>query len=350
MFKVLKYCFGLIVILNVLVYNAYSQQSGRVYEFLSLSPSAKISSLGGLAAPGLDSDPGLSLLYSSILNPDMNNHIILNFSDHFADINYGNVSYFRDFEEIGTFSASINYISYGKIKETDVYGWVIGEFAPIDISLDVAWGKKLSENLSIGSRIKFINSSLYEYNSSGLAADVSMSYRNPEHNLVLSALIRNAGRQITYYNDISEPLPFDIILALSKRLNNAPIRFSIVANNLHRFNLRFDEKEPEFESSTNNETTGQETSDWYSSAGDNILRHLTLGMELMPFDSFSFRLGYNYRRRQELGVADRMSSVGLSWGIGLKISKFEFHYGRFHYHLAGSQNHITVGTYLDQLF
>lgn len=343
-----KYFFLILIIKNIFFATAYSQQSGRVYEFLSLPQNAKIAALGGLAAPDVYMDPGMTSLYSSLLSPEMNNHVQLNFSDHVSDITFGNVSYIRDYERFGTFSATLNYIHYGKFKETDQFGWIIGEFSPMEMSFDVAWGKQLSDNIRIGSRIKYINSSYYIYNSSGLAADVSMSYINPEHNLVLAALIRNAGRQVTYFNEESEPLPFDIILGVSKKLNNAPIRFSVVANNLHKYNLRFKEQEPEFANITDEEN--DTSMHWFTSVGDNVLRHLTIGMELMPFESFSFRLGYNYKRRQELGVADRMSSVGLSWGIGLKISKFEFHYGRSHYHLAGSQNHISIATYIDQLF
>ncbi len=324
-------------------------QSGRVFEFLSLPSTARISSLGGLAAPGLDLDPGMALLYPSVLDPSMNQYISLNFSDYFADIHYGNVSYFRNFEKYGMFAATINYISYGTINETDEFGWVLGEFSPFEFSVGIAWGMPLSDKISIGSGIKYINSSFYNYNSSGLATDISISYKNPENNLVLVALARNAGRQITYYYDQSEPLPFDLILGVSKKLNNAPFRFSIVANNLHNFKLRYNEPESYFDDFEGDEAT-EESPDWISNTADNIMRHLTLGVELVPTDNFNFRIGYNYRRRSELGYENRTSTVGFSWGVGIRISKFEFQYGRSHFHLGGSQNHITVGTNLEELF
>jgi hypothetical protein len=342
----MKYYLLFFLLTLVLFGNAHAQQSGRVYEFLSLPPTAKASALGGLAAPGLELDPGMALLYPSLLDSLMHNHISLNFSDHVSDIHYGNVSYFRNYSNIGTFAASLNYISYGQIKETDEFGWVLGEFSPLELSLGVSWGKKLSERLSIGSQIKFINSSFYDYNSSGLAADVSLSYQNPEHNLVMVVMARNAGRQLTYYYGTSEPLPFDIIFGISKKLNNAPLRFSIVANNLHRYKLKYNEPLPQF--STDDVEVAEP--DWIVEVGDNLLRHLTIGLELIPTKSFNVRVGYNYRRRAELGHEGRMSTVGLSWGIGLRVSKFEFHFARSNFHLAGSQNHITVGTNLDQLF
>jgi hypothetical protein len=38
--------------------------------------------------------------------------------------------------------------------------------------------------------------------------------------------------------------------------------------------------------------------------------------------------------------------VGFSWGLGLKVSKFNFSYSRAAMHLVGSPNYITVSTNL----
>ncbi|MBS4012770.1 MAG: type IX secretion system protein PorQ [Bacteroidetes bacterium] len=342
----MKYIFSALFVLILSSGISKAQQSGRVFEFLSLPPTAKVASLGGLASPDLDLDPGMALLFSSQLDSLMHNHVSLNFTDHVSDIHYGNVSYIRDYSRVGTFAAIINYISYGNIMETDEFGWDMGEFSPLELSLGVAWGKKLADYLSIGSQIKFISSSFHSYNATGLAADISLSYRNPEHNFLISAMVRNAGRQITYYHGTSEPLPLDVMIGFSKKLNNAPLRFSIVANNLHRYDLKFKEQKPQFPSDV--EETPETTADRILDIGDNLLRHLTIGLEILPVKNFNLRVGYNYRRRQELGHEGRMSTVGISWGIGVRISKFEFNYGRSHFHLAGSQNHISIGTNIDR--
>ena len=49
-------------------------------------------------------------------------------------------------------------------------------------------------------------------------------------------------------------------------------------------------------------------------------------------------------------VDSRLSTVGISWGFGLKISKFGFSYARSAYHLAGSPNVITLTTNLTDFF
>jgi hypothetical protein len=45
-------------------------------------------------------------------------------------------------------------------------------------------------------------------------------------------------------------------------------------------------------------------------------------------------------------VVSRPGTVGFSWGIGLKVSKFSFSYSRAAYSLAGSPNFISVSTNL----
>jgi len=76
------------------------------------------------------------------------------------------------------------------------------------------------------------------------------------------------------------------------------------------------------------------------------MRHLIIGAEFALARNFYLRMGYNYQRRKELRVASRISTVGFSWGFGMRISKFHFSYARATYHLAGSPNIITITTNL----
>jgi hypothetical protein len=42
-----------------------------------------------------------------------------------------------------------------------------------------------------------------------------------------------------------------------------------------------------------------------------------------------------------------MSTVGFSWGFGLRISRFHINYGLARYHLAGSSNIISIALNLN---
>lgn len=326
------------------------RQAGRVYEFLSLPQTARITAVGGYGFPTFDPDLGMSLMIPSLLSQDHNNHLSLNFVDYFDDINYGTVAFTHYLEGLGHFSGSVQYIDYGRFVEANELGQIIGQFSAGEYSFQLGWGRMLNEQFSIGSNLKLIYSSFYDYTSFGLATDVSLAYHNREHLIAVSLLARNIGRQITYYHGGNrEPLPFDLVLGVTKKLTNAPFQFSLVANNMHNYDLIYDSPLllPDHFNDNGNDQNFQ---DRVENIADNIMRHVVLGVEFTPLESFSLRAGYNYRRRQEMKVDTRMSTVGFSWGFGLQMARFQINYGRSNYHLAGAPNHISISTSIQELF
>lgn len=328
---------------------ANGQASGRAYEFLALPATARITALGGYAVPDTGHDLGTALVFPSLLNAEVAGHLSLNFVDYFSDINYGMVGFAQTFPRFGTFSASIQYVNYGKFIEADETGQTYGSFSAGDYSLMVGWGKRLGEQLSIGSNLKMVFSSYHEYFSMGLAADVSLTYVDPQRNLAAGLLARNMGRQLLHYRrGNKESLPFDLILGVSKKLENAPFRLSLVAHNLHQYDLSY--PQPLIPGQATDPETANGTRERLSDISDKLMRHLVLGLEFVPSHNFSLRMGYNYRRRQEMKVDTRLSTVGFSWGFGIRISRFQLNYGRSNYHLAGAPNHLSVSTSISELF
>ena len=65
-------------------------------------------------------------------------------------------------------------------------------------------------------------------------------------------------------------------------------------------------------------------------------------MEIIFGKNFILRGSYNYRRRQEMKIADKTGMVGFSWGFGIRIYKFKINYSRSTYHLVGSPNYLTL--------
>ena len=325
-------------------------QSGRVYEFINLPSTARITALGGYAAPTLDNDLGMALFYPSLITSEINNQISLNFVDYFSDINYGTAAFSRGFNRIGQLTLAIQYIDYGRFIEADEFGNTLGNFSAAEYAISLGWGRELNDRFSIGSNIKAISSGLEQYSSFGLAADVAVGYTDHERLVAASLVFRNIGRQITTFYNNREPLPFDIVLGVSKKLINAPLRFTFVAHNLHNYDLTYEDPTDTgqaFPGLTTPRTTSQER---FSEISDKLLRHAVFGMEFTPTENFIASIGYNYRRRQEMGVDSKLSTVGLSWGIGIRVSHFMFQYGRSHYHLAGAPNHFSITTNLDRLF
>jgi len=72
------------------------------------------------------------------------------------------------------------------------------------------------------------------------------------------------------------------------------------------------------------------------------MRHIILGVELIPHKNFYLSAGYNYQRRRELEIESKVSTVGFSWGFGINTSFLNIEFGRATYHLAGSSNSVSL--------
>ncbi|MFO8129820.1 MAG: type IX secretion system protein PorQ [Bacteroidales bacterium] len=337
--------FALILSLNGI--NLKAQIGGdNTYEFLNLSNSARVASLGGNFLAVYDGDITLAVNNPSLISPQMHNHLGLSFVNYFSGINYGFANYSRTYERLGSFAATMQFINYGRFTKADAAGTRQGEFNASELALNIGWGRKLHPHFTIGSDIKLIYSGFDAYNSFGLAVDVAGSYIHQEEDFTVSLLARNIGIQLKpYEGGNNEPLPFEMQLGLSKGLKHLPFRFSVLLNHLERWDLRY--TDPLKEKESIDPLTGEKNEkSWLEKAADEAMRHIVVGGELNITDFLSFRIGYNYQRRQELKVDNKASTVGISWGVGLRISKFHFSYSRSRYHLAGSPNFITLTTNL----
>ena len=193
--------------------------------------------------------------------------------------------------------------------------------------------------LAYGINLKPILSEFESYQSIGLAADLGLSYISRDGHTVASIVARNIGTQITTYYDGAdrESIPFDLQFGVSKKLLHAPFRFAATMQHLQKWDLA---KPVEDNSGT---TTVYKEEPFTKK----FMRHMVLGVELLPSPNFTVRAGYNHQIRQELRLDEKMSTVGFSWGFGVRISRFQFSYGSGRYHLAGSSNLISVAIRLD---
>lgn len=102
------------------------------------------------------------------------------------DINLAYVSFYNKLKGDQTIGASLRYFSLGDITFTDNVGTEIGQFNPSEFAIDIAYARKLSENISGGIALRYINSNLtggFEVQNNAtkagqsVAADISATYR-----------------------------------------------------------------------------------------------------------------------------------------------------------------------------
>ena len=137
-------------------------------------------------------------------------------------------------------------------------------------------------------------------------------------------------------------------IGICKRPRHAPFRFHLIASNLQKWDLTYTNSNAAV---VTDPVTGQviETKAKFE-FGDKLMRHMTIGTEVLLGENFTINIGYNYRRRQELKMPDRPATAGVSFGFGMKVKKFNLSYGRAIYNASGPSNHLTISTQLGQWF
>ncbi len=324
---------------------SFAQSGGYVaYSFLNEPNSARVAALGSNFLTIHDNDLSLAYANPSLITPQMHNNLSLNFVDDFAGLTYGFAAYGFNSAKLGSFAGTMQFYNYGKSDLTNELGNNEGQFNAGEYAFNMGWGRMLDSVFSIGANFKMIYSGLETYNSLGLAVDVAGSYV-PNETFCASLVFRNIGTQLTAYSSYGmEPLPFEIQAGISKKLAHVPFRYSILLQHLQKWDLSYADPNAPVDPFTG-EVTEESGIDVFA---DNLMRHIVIGGEFIPAKFLSIRLGYNYLRRQEMKVVSKPGTVGFSWGIGLKVSKFNFSYSRAAVHLVGSPNYISVSTNLGE--
>ncbi len=334
----------LIAVLCLAVLTGKSQIGGETtYQFLELTNSARMAALGGTQIALQDStDLNLPYYNPALLHKEMSNIFLVNYVNYFADVNYGYASYAKSIDSIGNFAVGMHYINYGSFSEATEIGELTGNhFNAAEYALNLIYSNKY-KRLNYGVNLKPVFSVFESYRSFGIAADLGIGYATKNGFTNLALVARNMGMQITtYYEDGNrEPIPFDLQAGISTRLQHAPVVFSLTMQHLNHWDLSYYKKEGDDDLTTIFERE--------ESFGKQMMRHVVMGVELLPSDNFTIRAGYNYQRRQELKFEDKLSTVGFSLGFGVKVKRFRFDFATSRFHLAGSSNLFSLAINLNK--
>lgn len=331
-----------ILLFSILVSPSFSQTGGdNVYEFLNLTHSGLVASLGGTNVSLNGNKLSMAYHNPALLNTSMDKTLALNYVNYFAGINYGQVMYSGSFPGTGNFAAGLTYLNYGSFTEADASGVITGTFHAAEYAFSTIYSRKIDSMFSIGVNIKPILSYLEKYTSFGLAIDIGAEYHNRSNLFSAGLVIKNTGLQITTYaGEDRQKLPFEIQAGVSQRLAHAPFRFSLTLRHLEKYDLTY-----EYIDTVSNDNISK-SSDFF----ENMIRHAIIGVEMIPHKNFYFSTGYNYQRRSELQVDSKVSTVGFSWGFGINTSWLDIEFGRATYHLAGSSSHVSLNIRPDYFY
>lgn len=313
--------------------SVYCQVGGQsVYQFLNLVTSPRQAALGGKTLTIYDHDVNQVHFNPATINQEMDNRLSLNYGSYFGEVTYGTASYAYTFDRhVQTFHWGVNYVNYGSFDGFDENGNPTSSFTGSDIALTFGYAYNIPfTDFHIGANAKLINSTLESYSSFGGAIDLGAIYIDEYNGINYALAIRNIGTQFTTFADTRESLPLEVMLGISQQLENVPIRWHLTLENLQQWNVAFSNP-ARAENSIDGSSTPEKTSFF-----NNALRHVIFGLELFPQKGFNIRLGYNFRRAEELRLLEQRNFSGISVGAGLKMGRLKFDYSYSRYTLAAN--------------
>ena len=294
--------------------NIFSQTT---YEFMRIDMSARAASLGGSFVSIAD-DPNVIFYNPAGIKLLKNSPVSFSFVKHILDINVASLSYSKEFEGIGRFAAAVKYINYGSFTRTDEFANKTGEFTPNEMAFILGYANELDKNFYYGGNVKFIYSGIAGYSSTAFACDLGLHYAMPEQEMNIGASVLNIGSQMQTYDGVSEKLPLDVMIGVSKKLAHLPLRVFL---DFHKLNVERDNFGQKFKA-------------------------FSFGGEFFLSKVLTLRLGYENEKRSDLKIGSTAGMAGFNIGLGIKIKDYLFDYGYSSMGQIGALHRISVATSL----
>ncbi len=291
------------------IITASAQEGQEVYSFLRLPVSAHVAAVGGDNITLTDDDATLIFHNPALLNGISDKSINLNFMTYMEGAKTASASFVKSMKGRATWGASAQYMDYGEMKETTVNNEQMGTFSAKDIALAGSFAYMLNNSISGGITARFISSTIGSYSSAAVSVDLGLNYLNEENGWSVSAVAKNLGGQIKAYHNDFESIPLDLLIGVSKRFANAPLRIHATLSRLNRWDV-------------------------------GLGKHLSVGADLLLGQSIYVAGGYNFRRASEMKISDGESEsshgAGLSLGGGLQLERFKLHVAYAKYHVSAA--------------
>jgi hypothetical protein len=253
------------------------------------------------------------------------------------DMSLSYLSGAKKINENSAFSASMLYFNLGSIQFTDQAGLAGPDFRPKEYAFSAAYGRKLSENLSMGIGGRYIHSNLAGGVTTGtstakagnsVAADIGIYYTNDmtlggkNYNLSFGGNVSNIGAKISYTTeDQKDFIPMNLRLGTAFTAELDPynkLTFALDGNKLlvPSPTGNVDEDLARRQKGVLNAmfSSFSDAPDGFSEEISEI--NLSTGIEYWYDNIFAARAGYFYED------PDKGNRQYITMGLGLRYQKF----------------------------
>ena len=294
------------------------------FSFLKIPTPARVAALGGIAVSNTRPEGQFFLQNPALLDSSSHNQLALTFVPCFADTRFYTLQYGLPIKTKGHWAAGLQYLTYGSFEQTDLTGNAIGTFTANDYALSLTHART-EGNFTLGATLKAVGSSIDTYSAFAVLFDVGGTWRHPEKELIFGLVAKNAGFRLkTYFPGQSAPgLPFDLQAGVTVKPEHLPIRATLTAHHLHRFDIVYNDPALNVTYDLNGNPVPNKIT-----VPEKILRHLSVGLEFLIHRNVNLLAGYNHMRRQESRLATGSGAAGLSFGVGVQAKGFQLTYAR----------------------
>jgi len=316
------------VLVLTLAVKVHAQNGEKVYRFLNLPTSTHVNALGGNNVSLVDNDISLVFHNPALLGDEMNMNVNVNYMSYIADIGSGSGIFGKSINEISSFAVGMTYIDYGDFDKMTAEQISDGSFSAKDFAISGVYSRDLTPFLRGGVTAKFIYSSYDSYSSTAIGFDVGLSYYNEDKSFSAGLVLKNLGAQLSTYQDKRVGLPWDVQLGLTKRIPNAPIRFSLTGVYLTQWDFERIDNANAVERSDDNFTK-------------TLFKHMVLGVDLLPSDNMWIGVGYSPKAHSDMKITDGNKWGGWNLGAGVRIKRFNVGFSFAQYHPSATSYHFS---------
>ncbi len=276
----------------------FSQEN--LLNFVEISDNSKINALGG---NNISLDHGYFFINPALIKE---RSISINYLNYILDINSSSILFSDSSSFFGNYGVGVKYFSHGKFDGYDNFGNYNGEFYPKEYLLTFSKSYKISK-FSIGTNLKYFYSKLYNNSNSGLIIDLGANFTpfiNKYFNIAI--VFSNIGFLLGENQII---IPSNIKIGTTFKPEYMPLRFSLTYMNSQKSY----EKE-----------------------------NFSLGIEVLLSKYLNIMLGYNLKNDSGFKLNSPDKLRGISYGIELKLKKFEIYYSRLILNSISNSNNISI--------
>ena len=323
----------------------YAQTLGgqRVFSFLDLPTHARVAALGGQVATATRPDGSYHLNNPALTDSLPTNQLSISLMPYLAAAKYYTLQYGLPVKSKGKWAAGLQYLSYGQFTLTDPAGNTLGTFTANDYALSLTHART-EGNFTLGATVKAVGSAIETYSAFGILADFGGVWRHPKQELTFGLVAKNVGYLIKNYGPTDANLPFDLQAGVTLKPLHAPVRLTLTAHHLQRFDITYNDPNLNIRYDLNGNPIPQAVG-----VAEKLARHLSIGVEFLISRNVQLLAGYNHQKRQEGRLTTGGGGAGISFGASMQARGFQLTYARFSSVPTAGTSQLSVRIDLDRL-